>query len=783
MAQYHQNDNRPGAGAIALSYIADLVMLQISFLVAVVLYHYVNKSQTDLLTTIAYFAGLPNLVVTAYWLVLLTASRFLKALFPRTFYGDMLRVFNTISIGIVIMLFAMIDAADPATFFSPSKIVLFTYWLTLIVTLSLNRLLYYRYRQRGNDEAEVAQATRKVQKRLLLVLVDLLLIAVAYYGAYLIRFEGEIPARHLLSFKSSLPIVIIIRFSMFLYFRLYSGYYRYASVNDLLQIIKAVTAGSIVIVVPAIFVVQGVVPRAVFAIDWLLMVMLLGGSRFMMRSIRELFPSFRQNGRRALIIGAGAAGEMLLRELKSKPVGYRPLGLVDDDPVKLGLRLHGVPVLGNADDLPDLARKHDVSDAIIAIPSASGSQMRRLLDICHRAQLEVKTIPSLREIIAGTAGVHHVRTLRVDDLLGREPVRLDTDKIAEFLTGKRVLVTGGGGSIGAEICRQVMPFAPACLTILDRAENRLYDIMTELAEAGHADLLDPQVIDVCDTAKLERYFRESPPDVIFHASAFKQVPLMEDFPEEAIRVNVFGTRNVLELANKHHVPDFVFISTDKAVQPTSVMGASKRVAELLVQRFAAQSVGSYLTVRFGNVLGSDGSVVPLFQRQIEQGGPVTVTDPEVTRYFMTIKEASLLVMQAAAIGRSGEIMVLNMGEPVKIVDLAKAMITLAGAVPEEDIAISYTGLRPGEKLREELFIDAEGFTSSSHEKIMIARPANGDQVEFDSLLEKLRCAAAAAERVDIRNLLKQLVPQYQSQAAKSKTTTVGEVDAGPEIYP
>ncbi|MFH2055710.1 MAG: nucleoside-diphosphate sugar epimerase/dehydratase [bacterium] len=768
---------------LLLLYLADLAMLQLSFLAAVVLYHYVNQTEASLLNTVAYFAGWPNLVVTVYWLVLLTVSRFLKALFPRTFYGELLRVFNTVSIGIVVMLFAMLDTADPSTFFSPSKIVIFTYWLALIITLSFNRILYYRLGRRAGDEPGTVASTRVVQKKLLLVVLDLLLITGAYYGAYLIRFEGDIPRSQLLSFKSSLPVLIIIRFSMFLYFRLYSGYYRYASVNDLLQILKAVTAGSIAVVVPALFVVKGVVPRAVFVIDWLLLVMMLGGSRFMMRSLRELFPSLWQTGRRTLIIGAGAAGEMLLRELKSKPLGYRPLGLIDDDPARQGLQLHGVPVLGTADDLPRLAHKHEISDAIIAIPSASGSQMRRLLDLCRQAQLEFKTIPSLREIIAGTAGVHHVRTLRVDDLLGRDPVRLDTQKIAQFLSGKRILVTGGGGSIGSEICRQVIPFAPARLTILDRAENRLYEIATELAEAGYGALVDPQVIDVCDTLKMDAFFRESRPDVIFHAAAYKQVPLMEQFPEEAIKVNVFGTRMLLELADRYQVPDFVFISTDKAVQPTSVMGASKRVAELLVQRCAAGSSGSYITVRFGNVLGSDGSVVPLFQRQIERGGPVTVTHPDVTRYFMTIKEASLLVMQAATIGHSGEIMVLNMGEPVKIIDLAKAMITLSGKVPEEDIAVSFTGLRPGEKLYEELFIDAEGLTSSAHEKILIARPANGDPAEFDRKLAELREAASKAERGEIRKLLQQLVPQYRNQASQTEAHRLGEIHAGSEIHP
>jgi FlaA1/EpsC-like NDP-sugar epimerase len=767
-----------------LLWLGDLVMLQVSYLAAVIVYHKIKAPSDDLLTTLQYFVGLPNLAITAYWILLLGLTRLLKSWFPRTFYGEMLCIFNTVSFGIVVMLFATIDSTDPATFFSPSKVVIFTYWLTLIVTLSFNRIIYFGLlRHLTGEQPEVTASVTVVQKKLFLMLVDLLLIAASYYLAFMIRFEGDIPPRYLISLKSSLPVVVIIRFSMLLYFNLYSGYYRYASINDLTQIIKAVTAGSVIVVVPAFFIGQGIVPRGVFVIDWLLLIVVLGGSRFMLRSLRELLPNLWHTGRRTFIIGAGSAGEMLLRELKSKTMGHRPVGLIDDDPSKHGMRLHGVPVLGGADDLPRLARKYDAAEAIIAIPSATGQQMRRLVDACRRADIEFKTIPSLREIIEGKVGVHQVRTIRVDDLLGREPVRLNTEQLAEFVSNKHVLVTGGGGSIGSEICRQLIRFRPGLLTVVERAENRLYEIATELSQEGQDGPLDLQVADINDIVKLDSLFANNPPDVIFHAAAYKQVPLMEEFPEEAVRTNIFGTQAILELADKYGVGDFVFISTDKAVRPTSVMGASKRVAELLVQEIASHSDVSFITVRFGNVLGSDGSVVPLFQRQIERGGPVTVTHPDVTRYFMTISEAALLVMQAAAIGHTGDIMVLNMGEPVKIVELAKSMITLSGAVPDKDIEIIFTGLRPGEKLEEELFIDREGLTGSAHEKILIARPADYDRRELTAKLRRLEQAAAKLDRPRLKQLLAEIVPEYRSPAVKPGSQALGGSDARFEVHP
>lgn len=745
--------------------VADLLMIQLSFLIAVAIFHNLKAIRNEFSETLGYFYGLPNLVVTLYWLVLINLSRFLRSLFPRNLYGEILRMFNVVSVGIVLMLFSLADFGDPNSFFSPTKILIFAYWLSLIVTLSVSRYVFFRLRQSSVEGADDLISPLLLPRKLLIVALDLLIIATGYYLSFIIRFEGEIPANYFVGFQASLPVVIIIRFAMFLYFRLYSGYYRYASISDLTQILKAVTTGSFLIAVPTYLIGYANISRGVFVIDWLLLIVLLGGSRFLLRAGKEMLPQLWLQGKRTFIIGAGAAGEMILRELIKTPLGFKPVGLIDDDQSRQGLRLHGVTVLGGSDNLERLALKYKVTEAIIAIPSASGDQMRRLIESCRRANLNFKALPPLREIINGQVVLSQVRNIKVEDLLGRTPVRLDSARLANFIRGKRILVTGGGGSIGAEICRQVMRFQPKRLVIVDRAENRLYEIFLELQEKCADDSLDPRVADINDSAKMEAIFSEIRPEVVFHAAAYKQVPFMELFPEEAVRNNIFGTRALVELADKHAVNCFVMISTDKAVRPSSVMGATKRIAEILVQCFARKSKVSFITVRFGNVLGSDGSVVPIFKRQIENGGPVTVTHPEVTRYFMTIKEASLLVMQAATIGRSGDVLVLNMGEPVKIVDLAKAMITLSGAVPDEDIAITFTGLRPGEKLTEELFHE-EGLTSSEHENILVARSTDYDWESIRQELRRFEQAVEEQDREAIISLLRQVVPGYPVQAVE-----------------
>ncbi|MGB5106185.1 MAG: nucleoside-diphosphate sugar epimerase/dehydratase [Candidatus Zixiibacteriota bacterium] len=743
-------------------FLADLVMIQLCFLIAVILFHNLREVRNSFGETLGYFYGWPNLVVTGYWLGLLYLSRLLKTFFPQGLYGEFLRIFNVVSLGVVVMIFLTVDSSDPASFFSNSKILIFAYWASLILALCLNRIVMYQTPEGGAAETpEGVISPLLLPRRLTIVMLDLIIIAAAYYCAYLIRFEGGIPSADLNILQQSLPVVIILRFSMLLYFRLYSGYYRYASISDLTQILKAITAGSILIAIPTYFFGYGNIPRGVFVIEWLLLVVLLGGSRFMLRAARELMPQMWRQGRRTFIVGAGSAGEMVLRELRKTPMGLKPVGIIDDDQQKHGMRLHGTTVVGGSDDLDRLALKYKVTDAIIAIPSATGPQMRALVDSCRRAHLSFKSLPPLREIIGGQVELSQVRNISVEDLLGRNPVRLDSVRLATFIQGKRILVTGGAGSIGSEICRQVMRFHPDRLTIIDRAENRLYEMLHEMRGQAGNEAIDPHVADINDAAKMDRIFELIKPEIVFHAAAYKQVPLMETFPEEATRNNIFGTKTLVELADKHEVAVVVMISTDKAVRPSSVMGASKRIAEILVQCFAKRSRTSFITVRFGNVLGSDGSVVPIFKRQIEHGGPVTVTHPEMTRYFMTIAEASLLVMQAATIGKSGDILVLNMGEPVRIVDLARSMITLSGRVPDEEILIEFTGLRPGEKLTEELF-DEEGLQSSEHENILVARATDYEWEAIKAELAKLDRAAREQDREQIIQLFREIVPGYQS---------------------
>lgn len=748
-----------------LVFLADLLMIQLCFLIAVILFYSLKEVRNSFTETLGYF-GWPNLVVTAYWVSLLLLSRLIKSFFPQGLYGEFLRIFNVVTLGILLMIFAMVDFSDPDSFFSKSKILIFIYWISLILTLCLNRALLYRNREAG-DEPKPAGIISPlfVPRRLLIVMVDLVFIAAAYYVSFMIRFEGDIPATELTSFQSSLPVVIILRFAMLLYFRIYSGYYRYASISDLTQILKAVTAGSILIAIPTYFFGYGNIPRGVFIIEWLLLVVLLGGTRFVLRAAREMMPQMWRTGKRTFIIGAGSAGEMVLRELNKTPIGFVPVGIIDDDPTKQGMRIHGIAVIGATRQLEKLALRHKVTDVIIAIPSATGPQMRSIIDSCRRAHLAFKSLPPLREIIGGQVALSQVRNISVEDLLGRNPVRLDTRLLAEFIQGKRVVVSGGAGSIGSEICRQILHFKPERLYIVDRAENRMYEMLHELQGTPEYDRLEPHVADINDIEKMNRLFQIAQPHILFHAAAYKQVPLMEMFPEEAARNNIFGTKILVELADKHGLDAMVMISTDKAVRPSSVMGASKRIAEILVQSFARRSKTSFITVRFGNVLGSDGSVVPIFKKQIEHGGPVTVTHPEMTRYFMTIKEASLLVLQAAAIGNSGDILVLNMGEPVNIVELAKAMITLSGKVPDEDIEITYTGLRPGEKLTEELF-DEEGLRTSEHENILVARATEFNWEMIRQELERLSVAVHAQDRDTIVQLFQEIVPGYRSEAGK-----------------
>ena len=505
--------------------------------------------------------------------------------------------------------------------------------------------------------------------------------------------------------------------------------------------------------------------EGVLMLDLFTTIMLLSGVRMVVRLYHEeFFSEHRGIVRRFLIVGAGNAGEALLREMmRRRDAQYEVVGFVDDDPAKQGTEIHGIPVLGTVDDLSRICKRQSIDEIAIAIPSASHKQLRRVVQVCQGTKIRFSTVPSLMDIAAGKLQVSQMRNVDINDLLGREAVNLDMEQIRVFLKDKVILVTGAGGSIGSEMCRQVCTFEPRQLLLLEQAENPLFFIERELQKSFSKIPLESAVADITDKTRIEQIFSRYHPQVVIHAAAHKHVPLMEQNPGEAIKNNILGTRVIADAADAFGTECFVMISTDKAVNPTSVMGASKRVAEIYIQDLNKTSKTHFVTVRFGNVLGSNGSVVPIFKQQIAAGGPVTVTHPEMRRYFMTIPEASQLVLQAAAMGNGGEIFVLNMGEPVKIVDLAHELITLSGFRPGEDIEIEFTGLRPGEKLFEELSIEGEDMAATRHPKIAVWKNIPKDRETIRADIEKLLRVAHTQDRSQIVRVLKELVPNFIGQ--------------------
>lgn len=509
--------------------------------------------------------------------------------------------------------------------------------------------------------------------------------------------------------------------------------------------------------------------EGVIMLDLFTTIMLLSGLRMLIRLYHEeFFADNRGAVRRFLIIGAGNAGEALLREMmRRKDIQYQVVGFVDDDPAKYRMKIHDVPVLGTVEQLPQICQKYSVDEIAIAIPSATPKQMRRVVQICQGTKLRFSTVPSITDIASGKFRVSQIRDVDINDLLGREEVKLDVEGIRRFLKDKTILVTGAGGSIGSEMCRQVCEFGPKCLLLVEQAENPLFFIEQELRKTYPSVRLETLICDIADRPRVDRIFDGFRPEVVIHAAAHKHVPLMEINPGEAIKNNVVGTMNVADAADRVGSEHFVMISTDKAVNPTSIMGSSKRIAEMYIQDLNNTSRTHFVTVRFGNVLGSNGSVIPIFKKQIAEGGPVTVTHPEMKRYFMTIPEASQLVLQAAALGKGGEIFVLDMGEPVKIVDLARDLITLSGFRPGEDIEIVFTGLRPGEKLFEELSIAGENMIPTVHPKIAVWKNIPNDRQFLRSHIQKLVEAAHAQDRQKMIEIIKILIPQYMGSPSTS----------------
>ena len=607
-------------------------------------------------------------------------------------------------------------------------------------------------------------------RSLLVICSQLGLIAAANVTAFALRFDGNIPSDHLQLFFRGLPFLLSIYGVGLVVFGIQRGLWRYVGLHDLGCILWASVASSITFY----GLVHGVLgwiayPRSVIILTGLLSGLYLAGIRLAVRWFREWLRILSPTARRVLVVGAGHAGELLVRDMLSDGgANYRPVGLVDDDPVKRKMKIHGVPVVGAIADIPARARGLAAHEIIVAIPSASTALKQRILAASEGCKIPIKILPSVKQLLTNPEALRQVRPMSLEDLLQREPIQIDRQELHPLLEGRRVLVTGAGGSIGSELCRQIAQYRPATLILFERYENGLYALDLELRRHFPEVTIVPVVGDVTVHDRVMEVLQQMDPEIVFHAAAHKHVPLMELNPREAVRNNVFGTKTVAEAALACRVDRFVLISTDKAVNPTSVMGATKRVAEDLLQSLSHRGQTKFTVVRFGNVLGSNGSVVPLFADQIRRGGPVTVTHPDIKRFFMTIPEAVQLVLQASLLGRGGEVFVLDMGEQVKVVDLAKNMIVLSGLVPGQDIQIVFSGLRPGEKLYEELFDSTEQVEPTLHVKIRRAiSPPAVQSDRLDRAIAHLEAAVSHGDDDELIRRLNEAVPTYVPMSSRN----------------
>jgi FlaA1/EpsC-like NDP-sugar epimerase len=606
-------------------------------------------------------------------------------------------------------------------------------------------------------------------KQIIVFFVDAALIVSSLFLSYTLRFNTLDNSAHIHEILAILPVILLMRLGVFITMGLYRGMWRYTSMHDLVTIIKAVTLSS-GLSMALLFLIYRLAdyPRSVFVIDWFVILVLIGGSRFAYRLYHDGWnkrdSDIRIIAKNVLIVGAGRGGEMILREILSNSrLNYAPIGFVDDDRKKRNMTIHGYRVLGNTRDIPTIVDDYNVKEVFLAIPTASGAAKRRIMLTCKSSGVKSKTLPGVGELLRGTAKVSSLREFQIEDLLGREPAKLDSALIKEYLRDKTVMITGAGGSIGSELCRQVAQFSPKRLILFERSEFNLYQIHMNIIELFPALKINAIIGDLLNQNRVEQTLAKFMPEVVFHAAAYKHVPLMEMNPIEALQNNIKGTSILAHCAHVYGVRKFVMVSTDKAVRPTNIMGVSKRIAELICQSVGNNSKTQFVTVRFGNVLNSVGSVIPLFKYQIEKGGPITVTHPEIYRYFMTIPESVQLIMQAGAMGKGGEVFILDMGEPVKIVDLARDMISLSGLEPDKDIKIMYTGLRPGEKLYEELLTAGEEIKSTLHEKIKIAGSECIDWTVVMNNVETLLESLQEGFSRDVLQKIKDIVPEFQPE--------------------
>jgi len=577
---------------------------------------------------------------------------------------------------------------------------------------------------------------------------------------------------------------------------LFHGLWRYSGTRDLMRLAQAAALSSVLIAAAWAFQQTGLFPRSIFILDGALSFLGVGGLRFSIRALREVTMQSTRNSanrdqmplRRVLIVGAGDTGEAFVRELaRAHTHRYTAVGFLDNSVAKQRERIHGVEVVGTRSDLPNVIARCDIDEVIVATEGLAGQELRTMFEHCRTAGASLRIVPPVDSLIDGRITINHISPVKIEDLLGRSPVTLDTAAIQKVLRHRVIVVTGAGGSIGSELCSQICRFGPSRLVLIEQAEHNLFEIHRKIADQFPNILTIPYIADICDSERIREIFRNEKPHAVFHAAAHKHVPMMESNPKEAIKNNIFGTITVANIANQHNVESFVLVSTDKAVHPTSVMGASKRAAEMYVQALSNQSQTRFVAVRFGNVLGSTGSVLPLFQEQIAKGGPVTVTHPDMKRYFMTIAEASQLILQAASMGKGGEIFVLDMGEPVSIADLARDLIRLSGLTPHSDIAIKFTGIRPGEKLFEQLSFASENIQKTLHPKIFVGALQPSPLSHLEHVLEALRTLPEGAPAATVREALARLVPEFAAASevafASSPSVSDDACTLGPSSKP